>query len=419
VVWTLKLRPSIKFTDGTPYDAAAVAFNWNRIADPKTASTLGSFVTQIQSLDVVDATTLRITLKAKNGSFPTSVVQISLIGSPTALQQRGSQFANNPVGAGPFVLKSWTKGSQMVLARNPSYWNAPLPYLDQVIIKPVLDEQQRVNTLTSGQATMLWTRSTGSEQTAEKSGNVVPHVLAQSGGTNMYFNTRKAPFNDIRVRQAFTMALDRAQYAKVVNNNVTPPEQSIFLEQSPFYDSSITQLPYDAAKAQSLFDQVAAETGGPVTFTITAFNVQTQITQSEYMQGVLNAFKNVKVNVEQVAVAQGITQLNSGNFQVILAGLYFIDPEPILTAKFVCTASPSVTGWCNPKFDADVADAKSTLDPNQRIADIKDMQKIFYNDVPSLFYDRGYSWMIAAPSVQNFDYVNDGWILLDRTWMKH
>src|SRR5262249_50098122 len=296
---------------------------WNRIGDPKTASTLATFVNQIQAMDVLDPTTLRITLKSKNGSFPTSVVQISLIGSPTALRQRGQGFAHKPVPAAPVPLKSWNRGSEMVLVRNPTYWNAPLPYIDQVVIKPIIDEQQRLSTLTTGDATMIWTRSTVSEQNAEKAGNVIPHVLAQSGGTNMYFNTKKAPFNDIRVRQAFTMALDRTQYAKVVNNNATPPQQSIFLEQSPFYDPSITQLSADPAKAQQLFDQVAADTGGPVTFTITGFNVQTQIAQSQYMQGVLNQFRNVKASVDIVGVAAGVTQLNAGNFQVILAGLYF------------------------------------------------------------------------------------------------
>ena len=141
-MWTLKLRPNIKFTDGTPFDAAAVKFNWQRLQDPNQRALLAAKANQMQSMDVIDTTTLRITLKEKNAQFPNSVVLMSFIGSPTAIQQRGNQFAGNPVGAGSFQFKSWVRNSALTLVRNPNYWNAPLPYLDQIVFKPVSEEQR-------------------------------------------------------------------------------------------------------------------------------------------------------------------------------------------------------------------------------------------------------------------------------------
>jgi peptide/nickel transport system substrate-binding protein len=305
----------------------------------------------------------------------------------------------------------------MVFARNPTYWNAPLPYLDQLIIKPITDEAQRVNTLNSGAAQMLWTRVATSKSSAEGS-NAVANALITNGGTNAFFNTTKAPFSDQRVREAVVRAIDRAQYAKVINQNAAPPIDSVFAESSPFYDASLKQFPYDPTKAQQLFTQVAQETGGPVTFEISGFAVQTQMVQSEYMQGVLRDFKDVKVTVQTYAIAAGTQKLNSRDFQMMLAGNYFIDPEPGFTSKYICTANPNSTGWCDSKFDADVNSQRSTLDSNQRIVDMKDAQKIFYAAAPALFYDRGYSWMMTAPQVQGFDFVNDGWVLFDKIWIK-
>jgi peptide/nickel transport system substrate-binding protein len=198
-----------------------------------------------------------------------------------------------------------------------------------------------------------------------------------------------------------------------------PAINSIFSENSPFYDASITQYPYDPVKAQQLFDAVAADNGGqPVSFEISGFAVQTQQTQAEYMQGVLNKFKNVKVTVQTYAISAGITKLTTRDFQMMLAGSYFIDPEPSWTAAYVCAAKPAYTGWCDAKFDQDVNDQKATLDSSQRVALIKDAQKIFYAAAPSIYYDRGYSWDIASPSVQNFSYVNDGWAQFDQVWLK-
>jgi peptide/nickel transport system substrate-binding protein len=418
LVWTLKLRSGITFTDGTPYDAAAVKFNWERIADPANKSQLGTYVAGIQSMDVVDATTLKITLKSKSGVFPNNVATpISWIGSPSAIQKGADQFGNNPVGAGPFMFKSWVRGSQLTLVRNPKYWNSVLPYLDQVEIKPIQNETQRVNTLNTDAAQMLWTRVPDTKGKAEAAGKVA-NTLVTNGGTNAYFNTATAPFKDQRVREAVVRAIDRAQYAKIVNNGATPPIDSIFAETSPFYDKSLTQYPYDRQRAQELFNQVAADTGGPVTFEISGFAVQTQQTQAEYLQGILNQFKNVKATVKTYAIGAGVTKLNSRDYQMMLAGNYFIDPEPAFTSRYVCDAKPSYTAWCDPKFDSLVHDEITTLDASKRIADIKDAQKIFYAAAPSLYYDRGYSWEITSPRVQNFDYANDGWVLLAGMWLK-
>jgi peptide/nickel transport system substrate-binding protein len=373
----------------------------------------------MQSMDVVDSRTLKITLKSKNAVFPQNLTLIPFIASPKAIQEKGTSLTADPTnaGAGPFMMKSWVRNGQMVVVRNANYWNAPRPYLDQVIFQPILDEQQRINTFMSGQANMVFTGDAGSANTLTKSG-AVGHPAALNGATNLYFNLRKPPFNDIRVRQAVAMGIDRADFAKVVGAGLIDPIHSIFRPDSPFYDPNILQIAYDPLKAQQLFDAAAQDSGGPITFTIATFTASNYIAAAEYMQAVLNKFKNVKVTIDPASSPVQQTRVISGDYTVAAFGNPFDDPEPGWTSLYTCSASPSFTGWCDQGFDALVADQRVTLDPSQRVKDIKDAQKIFYQAVPSLYYTRSSTYLFTPPSVQDFAWANDGLPLLNQFWIK-
>jgi peptide/nickel transport system substrate-binding protein len=419
VTWTLKLRPNVKFSDGTAYDAAAVKFNWQRLQDPNLKSPQAALVDQIQSMDVVDAQTLRITLRSKNGSFPVTVSLISFIGSPTAIQARGAAFASNPVGAGPFTLKSWTKGSEMQLVRNPGYWNAPRPYLDQLVLRPIADEAQRSAAFTNGQGNAAVADTPQTASQLAKTPSTLTDQLVLNGGVAMFFNTTKAPFNDVRARQAVATAIDLTDYSKSVDGGLVDPADSIFRHDSPFFDPSLTQTSFNATKAQQLFDQLAADHGGPLNFTITASSAQLQTAAAQYVQAALNKFSNVKVTVQSEAPAQHAASCAAGTYDGVCTTVNgFDDPEPLWTSMFRCNATPSPTGWCNTKFDGSVVDSQQTLDPNQRVADIKAAQAQFYAEVPAFYVDRRTVWVFTGPNFQDFRFANAGIPLVDRMWIQ-
>src|SRR4051812_18263091 len=294
LVWTLKLHPNIKFTDGTPYDAAAVKFNIERMQGPtgryqKESST-------IATMEVVDPATLRLTLKAKNALFPGLVAFFPYVGSPTAIQQSSDKMASNPVGAGPFMLKSWVRDSTMVLVRNPNYWRSPMPYIDQFTIKSIIDETQRINSMCAGEAEITYVGGAASADQLQKQNCGVNHPIALNGGFMMAFNTTKAPMNDPRLRQAIAMAIDQNDYSKIVTNGIVPPMLSMFRPDSPFYDAKALLPAYDPVKAQQLFDQVAADNGGTVKISFSTYNVTPIVNSATYIQAKLNGYKNVKVD---------------------------------------------------------------------------------------------------------------------------
>jgi peptide/nickel transport system substrate-binding protein len=417
LVWTLKLKPNIKFSDGTPYDAAAVKFNWQRLQDPKNTASRASLANLISGLDVIDSVTLKITLKLKNAVFSTEVALIPFVGSPTAITTEGAGFASAPVGAGPFLLKSWVRDSQVNFVRNPTYWNAPRPYVDQLVFKFILDETQRANTMISGDGNLTQTITPSTAAQLQSAGEI-PTAGVLNGGTLMYFNLRKPPFNDIRVRQAVEMAVDRTDFAKVVDSGVVDPMDSIFRKTSPYYDANILQPAYDPAKAQQLLDAYASDTGKPLTFTLTTFSAGNYPPAAQYIQGALMKLKNINVSVQVEATTAHIAAVNTGAFTAALFGTPFDDPEPTWTSLYTCDANPSPSGFCDTKFDADIADNRVTLDANQRIADLKDAQKVVYAQLPSFFFERRETWLFETAQLQNVQWANDGLPLFDRMWIK-
>jgi peptide/nickel transport system substrate-binding protein len=418
LVWTLKLHPNIKFSDGTPYDAAAVKFNWQRLQDPKNAAARATQANTIGQMDVVDPVTLRITLKAKSAVFPQTVALIPFIASPAAVQAAGSNYGMAPIGAGPFILKSWTRDSQKVFDRNPNYWDAPKPYIDSLVIKLVSDTSQRMNTFfTTGGANLMYINTANDAATATQRG-AVPNTATLNGGTVLYFNVRKPPFNDLRARQAFTMAIDRVALIKALDGDLIGPMDSIFRHESPFYDPTITQQAYDPVKAQQLFDQLAQETGGPMNVTLYTFGTGNYAPAAQFIQASLNKLNNVHVSIDTAATATQVSRVTSGDFTVANYGNPFDDPDPVWVSLFLCSGATQYTGFCNQQYDNDINDQRTTLDPKQRIADIKDAQKVFYAQIPAWYYELRTNWVFSTPNIQDFAFANDGLELFDRMWIK-
>ena len=121
----------------------------------------------IAQMDVIDPLTLKITLRAKNAVFPGAVTLISFIPSPTAVQAKGSSFGNDPVGAGPFMLKSWVRDSAKTFVRNPNYWNAHRPYADQFVVKVISNTTtQRDTFLSESGGNMMFVNSAANVEPA-------------------------------------------------------------------------------------------------------------------------------------------------------------------------------------------------------------------------------------------------------------
>lgn len=209
----LTLHDGIEFSDGTPLDAEAVKFNIERIFSTPEAKAVATDIGAIQSVEVVDDLTVRLVLSTPDPSLLIKFAdRAGMMVSPTAAADPAKPLDQNPVGSGAFVLQSWQPNDRVTLERNDNYWQEGLPYLDGIVYQK-LDVTAAVNALESGQIDIL-----PPEVRIEKVDRdrlvATPGIASDSMDAGLfthhiYFNRSRAPFDDLRVRQAVNLALDR------------------------------------------------------------------------------------------------------------------------------------------------------------------------------------------------------------------
>lgn len=356
--WTLKLRPGVKFSDGTTFDAAAVKANFEFHADPANRSVLRVQADQIDRMTVPDPLTLVMVLKARNTQFDALLArQMTFIFSPKAMAEKGvDKFNNDPVGAGPFMLKDWSRDNQQVFVRNPNYWNAPQPYLDSIIIRVITDHQQRVDTFKSGKGD-LWYGSDSSQAGSlldDKSLTAV--IQGLQGGTGMVLNHSRAPFDDVRMRQAIQSAFNRNDFNSVLYGGKAVMFDTFLTKGSVLFDPVLVQPCCDLPKAQRLVDSYAAEkTGGrPVTFAMTVPAALRN--EGEYLQQVFNTqLKNVSAQLDIVdtpTLGARVTSLPTRNFQLGLTAQNFLEPELEFYGQYRGGSSANTTAFNDPQMNS-------------------------------------------------------------------
>jgi peptide/nickel transport system substrate-binding protein len=417
-VWTLKIRPNIKFTDGTAYDADAVKFNWDRHADPANASPTVAGTLKTLSYQVVDPLTLRVTLNSANGQFPRIVSrQLSYIASPTAITKAGSQtaFNSNPVGAGPFTLKNWVRDSITVMVRNPSYWNAPKPYIDTLTFKVVVDESQRKSSMQAGEADVEDTQVAASASDLAKLYTVFPSPAVNT--STFLMNLTRPPFNDTNVRKAMQLAVDLDQINSTVYASFLEVPHGYFPPNYPYADPSLVFPNPDLTQAQKFVDAYVSQTGSDIQFNLEFTNSSENAALSQVMQAQLQRLNHVKVNIKLVTAAQIVTDFNGKSFDVLAFTYLGVDPEPEWIGFALSNGNRNV-GYKNSTVDQAVLASQTATDNAVRIQALKDAQKQMIADVPFFPVHRQPLFWVSKANIRDVSTFDDGGLLTDRLWVK-
>ncbi|GGM02678.1 peptide-binding protein [Dactylosporangium sucinum] len=381
--WTLKLRSGVTFSDGTPFDAAAVAFNWDRVKDPKTLSPAARS-TQGMTWKVVDPQTVAVTLDKVNYQLPWTLVRgLSAIGSPTAIQKAGADVANSPVGAGPFVLKKWTRNSQIEYTRNPTYFEPGLPYLDALTIKVIGADDQRLNALRGGEIDVDWSLLTKDARAIESTGGYQIYRVPLVGGTGLQFNLKDPVVKDEGLRRAMLMAFDSAQ----INNAVYPGDQPVDQLLRPGAterDDALGKFPdKNLAEAQRLFDDYLRRTGKTaetVTFTcyagLPALEQVAQLIQSQMQQ-----IKGLTFKLNAVDGATLSSLSTKREFQTIMGATLSQELDRLYDV-FHTDGALNVMGYSNPEVDTALELSRSSGKPEEVAAAYKEVVGELSNDGP-------------------------------------
>lgn len=420
-VWTVKLRPDVKFTDGSVLDAEAVRFNWERHQNPETRS-VAAVAARDLKFEVVDPLTLKVTLPTPNVHFDKLIARnLAFVGSPTAIKADPKGFMSNPVGAGPFKVKSWQRDSALTLEKNAGYWAKGKPLLDQVVFKPVMDQNQRLNSLTSGSADLVTTANFKMVDEGKSKGlNVL--FEEKNGGFMTMFKTDRPPFNDPRARRAYALIMNPEDRNKVIQgpNGADETLKTFFAANSPYVNTGATMPSNNKAEAQKLLDELAAE-GKPVSFTYSTNSSAAARASAEYWQTQTRGMKNIEMKTEFLDGSTYASKIMiSKDFQAAEFNVTFDDPEPTLYNTLHSKGAENRTGYNNPAVDAALDQARATTDEAVRKQAYQTVQAELVKDLPFWSYEKSFAAALQGKKgkVEGLVLFEDGLILFDRVSVK-
>ena len=272
-VWTFKLRPEVKFHDGSTFDAAAVVWNldklMNRAApqyDQAQSTQAGTYFASIASYRVVDPLTVEITTKAPDAVFPYQMVNVYM-SSPARWKEMGGDWqkvAAKPSGTGPFVLDLLVPRDRAELRRNSAYWDAGrIPKSDRMILRAIPDASTRLAALMSGQVDWIESPPPDAVPQLKAAGmqvvtNVYPHIWPYQ----LSF-AAESPFRDVRLRKAANLAIDRDGLVKLLNG-LALPAKGMVTPKHPWFGTPSFDITYDPDKARALLKEAGFSPSKPV-----------------------------------------------------------------------------------------------------------------------------------------------------------
>lgn len=245
--WEVKLRPGVKWHDGSPFTADDVIWTLRQMGSAKHVGHASVVNIRLADLKKTGPLVLQIPLKSPDARLSDSFVQQN-----TVMVKNGEKDFTKPIGTGPFVFKSFEVGVRSLCTRNPDYWENGKPYVDQWEDISIDDNSARLNALLAGQIDMM-SQLDFAQAKAQKSGGKIQVIDAPSPAYQVFImRTDRPPFDDVNVRQAFRLIVDRQQLINVALAGFGTPGNDLFGRGLPYFASSLPVRKQDIAQAKSL-----------------------------------------------------------------------------------------------------------------------------------------------------------------------
>jgi peptide/nickel transport system substrate-binding protein len=412
---TIGLRSGVKFSDGTPLNAAAVVSNYKRDLDPANAcSCLATFGT-IKNV-AASGDNVVLTMSAPMPAFQAAVIDSALnwIASPTALSKEGKSFGLSPVGAGPFTVASNDPSQKLVLAANPHYYISGEPYLSQLTFQTVGNDQSALSALQSGTAQVAEAVTTLQLLNQAKGQfSVVPLPVTQVFQAT--YDTLAPPLNNPVAREALDYATNASALDQGLFGGQDKLDEVPVASDTAFWEKSVPGYKgYDLAKAKALVHQLGGLT--------VSMQGSPSSTGSQLMQGLESmwAQAGIKVSkINQVALPQLTANFAAHDWQVDVGFSSAADPSLGLGLSFFFGSHGPDSGVQNPSLDAQLAKAATEMNPAQRVADYNAAYQTLWGNTYGDFLFENPNYDIVTSSVTGIGQKPPTWIDWGTVSVKH
>ena len=418
-VYTFHLRANAKFHDGRPVTAQDVVYSWERALSPAlhsdTAPTyLGDILgademvrggTQhVSGLRALDEHTLQVTIDAPKPYFLLKLTYPTAFVLDKANVESGQEWFRAPNGTGPFKLTEWQRFEQITYEANPDFYLGK-PSIPTVIVKLFSGVGQRL--YESGEIDMTGISYSSAERfldpTEPLHNELVTGVNLCTGFVT--FDTTQPPFDDLKVRQAFSMAFDRQKYIDVVLNGRALPAIGIYPPGLPGFNIALDGLPYDPERARQLLaESKYGKDLPPIVYTDAGIGSSIGADVAALAQ-MWQQVLGVEITVENLEPNYYIDKIYAGEHGQIFGGGWcadYPDPENFADVLFHSGSLQNSGGYSNPKLDMLLEAARVEQDVSKRIQMYQQAEQIIVNDAPVLFTIHSLSYQLVKPYVKGY-----------------
>ncbi len=428
LVYVFKIRATAKWSNGDPVTAHDFAYAWQRILSPGLASEYAYMLYCLKNgkafnegtltdfsqvgVKALDDQTLEVTLENPtpyflsmhvHGSFyPVHRKTIEQFGK---MDERATQWtrAGNHVGNGAFMLERWDPEEIVSVVRNPHYWDADSVRLDGIEFHPIKNLQTEERNFRMGKLHLTNTLMTSKTDTYKRDNPDVLHIVPYLGTYFYRFNITRPPFDDVRVRQALAMAVDRQALADNVLKGGQQPA-AFYTPPNTVGYTCTTRVEYDVAKAKKLLAEAGYPDGAGFPSTELLYNTsEDHKLIAEAIQQMWRKNLNVTVTLANQDWKVYLASTNSLDYQVARASWIgdYIDPSNFLDC-FLTHSGNNRTGYASPEYDALLAKANRTMDLAERNACFQEAERLLLTACPIFpiyFYTNIY---LKAPEVKGW-----------------
>jgi peptide/nickel transport system substrate-binding protein len=423
------LRKGVKFHNGRELVAEDVKYSLERMLDPATASPWRSIWEVIDRIETLDTYTVSLHLKypfAPLLAYLASPWYSAIV--PKEVVQQYGDLQRVMVGTGPFMLEQYTPGEVIVLKVNPNYYEKGLPYLDRIEFRIIPSEMTRLVALGAGIIHYTYSSDPWIEkQVSGIKGITILYPAYPSATIGVWFNQTKPPFNDVRVRRAVSVGIDRHALLDIVMggrgaiSTKIPPS-------SPFgYRGDGSDLPYYQYNPQ-LARQLLAEAGYPQGFDTTLevpsifpYAVRTAEVMKEQLAQV-----GIRLDIRQMEYGTALTRCvhTEQDGMCMIRHVWQPDPDPYLYQIYLSTSPINLGKWSDPVVDQLLQEGRSTVDQEKRIQIYRELERhvaeMVYTIVPFAFdyaelvreEVQGYTSIPggAPPGTRSRYYLKEAWL---------
>jgi peptide/nickel transport system substrate-binding protein len=404
---TFQLQRGVKFHDGTEFNAETVKWNVERVLDPNTKSPQRSQLEAVAAVTVVDPHTVAFELKrpfapllAALGERPGFIV------SPAAVQKSGDGFGRTPVGTGPFRLVEWVADSRVTLERFPDYWDKGKPYLDRIVYRVVPDPTVRLTMVRTGEVDIATDVDAKDVPSLQGEARLkVAELKPPARWTGLQWQVDKPPFNNLALRQAIALAVNREELRTVLHLGFGEPARGPVVPGLWWFDPGFTGMRHDPALAKRKLAEAGYPNGFRYRFQVT--NTPQWIRQAELLQAQLAPI-GVTLELELVnpADAYALVVQRKSNW-THTNWTQRADPNGLLHILFHSKGFANTTGYSNPRVDELLDRAAALFEPERRKPLYREAERIIVDEAPYVFLNYTAEFAVMSRKVQNWEWVPD------------